>query len=206
MFDYLNEQEAIFRYKGNSMWPLFQDGDLLVIEQLQVGQLQPGDCIVYQKTGEERYTVHRIIQIRPEIRTRGDNQSVADNEPVSHNWILGRVESRIRFGNKRRIMGGKKGAWIGRVYRFVGKLDPSDNSRGGKISKLFQRVFGRITAVLFLKARIAAFRSADGRQKYYILVGNCLMGEYDEEKMLWFIPWPYNLVIDPDHLVKRLNI
>ena len=66
----------LFRYRGSSMWPCFQPGDLLVAEKVAFKQLRLGDCIIYRKTGEVDYIVHRIVAVETRLTDpRGRQES-----------------------------------------------------------------------------------------------------------------------------------
>jgi len=194
-------ENTYFRYDGTSMWPFFQKDDLLVVRKVPLEQLRPGDCIVYRKTGEENHIIHRIIAVKPEIRTRGDARPVEDDQPVAPAWIMGRVEARIRYGHSTRVPGGVAGVWAGRFYRYAGRLEPSRESKGGRIAGFIQRFLGRISAPWLRRGRVASFNSADGKLNYLVL-GKRTVGVYNEQGQAWSIAWPCSLLIDPGLLPR----
>jgi signal peptidase I len=191
-------EKIYFRYDGTSMWPFFQRGDLLVVRQVLPEDLRPGDCIVYRKTGGEENIIHRIIAVKPELRTRGDARPV-DDEPVAPAWIAGRVEGRIRYGHSTPVPGGVAGVWAGRFYRYAGRLESSRESKGGRIARFIQRFLGQISAPWLRRGRVASFNSADGKLNYLVL-GKRTVGVYNEQGQAWSIAWPLCLLIDPGRL------
>ena len=124
MPEYSAGEEILFGYRGGSMWPLFQNGDVVVVKRVPLEQLRAGDCIAFRRPGQEQTTIHRIHRLKPDIRTRGDARPAADDEPVDPSWIEGRAEARIRYGHPTRLLGGLVGRWAGMFYPQVGKLNP----------------------------------------------------------------------------------
>ena len=62
--------EANFlRYRGRSMWPIFQDGDLLEVEPVEWQELRVGDCITYHSGDDKTLITHRIIAVRARFHT-----------------------------------------------------------------------------------------------------------------------------------------
>lgn len=190
----------VFRYHGRSMWPLFQAGDLLLLEQVAAEELQAGDCIVYRKLGEEQRVIHRVVAADPCIRTQGDARPFKDDEPVAPEWVIGRVTTRMRHGRASRVRGGLAGLLQKRSYRLGGRLDPSRMSRGGSIARLLQRVLGRITNPSVRRAKVSSYASLGGRAKRYLVWGKQVVGQYNERGNRWLIFWPHSLWIDPAQL------
>lgn len=98
---------GIFKYKptaivSNSMHPIFDRGDVVVIEKLdrkKSRNLKKYDIIEYKL--KNIIVSHRIIHIEKHndgsisYITKGDNNNTADNEKVSSNQIIGIVKFRI---------------------------------------------------------------------------------------------------------------
>lgn len=93
-----------FRMIGDSMSPLIQDGDGVVVEH-STADIEIGDVILYQKpslpgqtpTGEQGrgFVVHRVVQVldegpQPLFVTQGDNRPLPD-PPLERGQILGKV-------------------------------------------------------------------------------------------------------------------
>ena len=196
MVDFSSYKKRLFRYRGNSMWPLFQDGDLLVVKKVSVEELRPGDCVVYKKSGGNAFIAHRIITVRPKIVTRGDFKPANDKEPVPSSSIVGRVKGRIRYGHFTRISGGIKGIWLGRFYRYAGLLEPTREYRGGRIARFVRKVLGYFYPLWRPHLALVAFASADGYQTY-LLIRNRFVGIYKKGNRAWIISWPCSLLINP---------
>jgi hypothetical protein len=195
MADAAAVKPGIVRYRGRSMWPLFQEGDLLEIEEASTGELRRGDCLVYRK-GSGGIVVHRLVSVRPELRTRGDAWPDVDDEPVLPAWIMGRVAGRIRFGRCTMVAGGLRGVWAGRFYRVAGRLDPARNARGGSVARAIRSCLGRMTAY-FVRQKSYASTPAAG---HFLTVGRRIVGFYDTHDGAWRLPWPWSLLIDPERL------
>ena len=98
---------GIFKYKptaivSNSMHPIFDIGDVVIIEKLdrkKSRNLKKYDIIEYKL--KNIIVSHRIIHIEKHndgsisYITKGDNNNTADNEKVSSNQIIGIVKFRI---------------------------------------------------------------------------------------------------------------
>ena len=88
--------KVILTVASDSMKPTFEEGDFLVgtvISDEEKGQLKVGDIITYfvdlDGDGIKELNTHRIISITEEIiRTKGDNNSVADNYSVYEKDIV----------------------------------------------------------------------------------------------------------------------
>jgi signal peptidase I len=88
--------EVRLKVNGSSMLPGIRPGDLITVARCDFEQLQPGQVILYRRSG--KLTAHRIIRIsRDCLIARGD--ALADfDAPVSASEIVGRVESVLRNG------------------------------------------------------------------------------------------------------------
>lgn len=86
---------------GNSMAPLLNNGDKILVEPCIHNKLKPGDIIVYQKFSDH-LTVHRIVDITALSKTRfycetkGDNNSHPDTYKVFSHEIIGIINMKGR--------------------------------------------------------------------------------------------------------------
>jgi len=194
-------EPILFRYGGRSMWPCFQAGDILAVRRVPADELRRGDCIVFRdRTGENR-VIHRIVSIRPDIRTRGDNRPIADDEPVHPGTIEGRVVERVRFGGTARVAGGVLGRLAGRAWRWAALLDPERDARGGELARRLRRLAGRWRRLVpGRKLRLVRFTSGANATAHYLLRGRGIVGCFDRHRRRWSVVWPASLCIDPDDL------
>lgn len=97
---------GIFDYKliaigSNSMNPVFYRGDAVIYKKIKdVSEISEGDVIAFQKQGI--VITHRIINISNKngkiiIRTKGDNNNIADNFPIYEEEILGIIKNVVKY-------------------------------------------------------------------------------------------------------------
>ncbi len=87
--------------RGSCMAPRIADGQRVRIAAARV--YWPGDILAFQ-SGDGRLRVHRLIGYTPRgLVTRGDHCPCHDGA-VPAGWVLGRVEERVRIGDRLRAM------------------------------------------------------------------------------------------------------
>jgi len=186
----------LFAYSGASMWPLFQEGDLLVVKKVCPDLLRVGDCIVFRSSNNEsRFIVHRISAVKPRLKTRGDQRGVDDSEFLDPSCILGRVTGRIRAGRASKVHGGLAGCWTARAVRLAGLIDPTRNAKGGRIARAIQRLLAPFSASFLRGAKVVSFASLDGQARNYLIGRGRVMGVYDQETGHWRLSWPYSVCL-----------
>ena len=85
--------------EGYSMWPTYDNGDVLLIVGVEPLDLKVGDVIVYRKY-DGTLVVHRVIDKsyidgKWVFRTKGDNNPHPDPYPVWEDQVVGRVAGRL---------------------------------------------------------------------------------------------------------------
>lgn len=84
---------------GHSMLPSVLPGDVLLIQRCDVGEISPGDIVLYSR--EARLVAHRVICAadleEPRLVTQGDALPTQD-PAISATELLGRVSQIIRAG------------------------------------------------------------------------------------------------------------
>ncbi|MHA2101566.1 MAG: signal peptidase I [Candidatus Kariarchaeaceae archaeon] len=89
----------------NSMWPTYFQGDLFILHDVEAGEIELGDVIVYEKANKDKI-IHRVIDIVKidglhYFRVKGDNpisNSTPDRQGtslISEETVLGIVDFRI---------------------------------------------------------------------------------------------------------------
>jgi signal peptidase len=88
----------------SSMKPTYPPGTLLVVKPVDFAALAPGDVVTYQITsGESAVITHRVISSGVDqqgarvLFTQGDNNSVADPEPVQEVQVRGKLFYAVPF-------------------------------------------------------------------------------------------------------------
>ncbi|HHX73440.1 MAG TPA: signal peptidase I, partial [Firmicutes bacterium] len=83
----------LFSVISGSMEPALPVGCIIVIDTEKSRLYAPGEIITYRQ-GEE-YITHRVAELGYDggffYRTRGDANMYADNDPVAHRAVVGRV-------------------------------------------------------------------------------------------------------------------
>lgn len=94
-----NNQPAIFKVRGMSMFPLLKDKrDSVKLESI-VEDPKKKDIILYKRDNGQ-FVLHRIIKVKDGLYTLvGDNQHVKEY-PIRRDQILGVVTSIIRKGKE----------------------------------------------------------------------------------------------------------
>jgi signal peptidase I len=106
--------------RGASMLPAVFPGDTLEIHRRHFGQIRTGDVVL--ATNQGHLCTHRVA--REEIRcgrrvfiTRGDAVPREDEQPISEDEFLGRVEFVVRRG--RRLRPEMSGNWFHCALRAI---------------------------------------------------------------------------------------
>ncbi len=86
--------QGLATIEGTSMLPTLRPGDEVVVD-LQARRFRCGDVIVVRS--DETLIVHRVIEVGPALRTRGDNAPEAD-APVALEQVMGPVIELRRTG------------------------------------------------------------------------------------------------------------
>jgi hypothetical protein len=184
------------RYSGMSMWPCFQDGDLLEVESLLIEQVRRGDCIVFS-SDDGCHVVHRVVSAGPALKTRGDAISKIDTREVTQEHLVGRVTRRYRLGVERCVSGGWPGRLAGRFYFIAGRFDPLRPSRGGNIARrlrqLSMTVLGRWSSPG--KIRTLSLLGQTSVNVWYW--GNWVIGRQEITSEKWSVYWPWRVILNP---------
>ena len=82
--------------QSGSMTPTYSIGSLLVIGQIDAGDVEPGMAIVFEDPGAPgRLVTHRVVRTTPaetmQFVTQGDANATADPTPVPARLVRGRV-------------------------------------------------------------------------------------------------------------------
>ena len=190
-----------FRYQGRSMWPCFQEGDLLQIQPVVLAELRVGDCITYQLNNHETHITHRIKDIRDGIIcTCGDALFKPDELGVSANQLVGRVVGRYRLGSLKTVQGGIKGRLLKGFYHYAGRLDPQRAARGGHAAQLLRGNLQWLAGWFYRHGKVQSFSDTDEEITRYWLIGRQPWARFEDVGNSWLVPWPQSLLIDPARL------
>lgn len=195
---------GFFTYSGQSMWPVFQEGDLLEVEPVLTDQLQRGDVIIFRNS-EAVLVVHRVIAIRPGLKTRGDALSIPDCGEVIQQSLIGRVIRRYRLGMERNIVGGWTGLLSGKVHGLAGRIDPAKPSRGGAFARWLR--IGFVTVLRKLPPAGQFRRVSLTNQSEVILWhwGDLAIGRRQLPSGEWFLYWPWRVFFSAPEINRSFN-
>lgn len=106
-----------FSVLTSSMKPNYGPGTLLVVRPTAFEELRVGDVVTYQiESGRPDVITHRIISISPDqqgntlLVTRGDNNDVADEAPVTEPQVRGKLLYAVPYA-------GYAANWLGNQER-----------------------------------------------------------------------------------------
>lgn len=103
--------------RGMSMFPLLMKGDVVLVKQVDISQLQKGEVVVFE--GRDAWVAHRLIKVADQgLLTRGDaNRGMDEQVPFSHYKGVVIKIGRARWPLARLAVGqaGKCLAYTGRV-------------------------------------------------------------------------------------------
>ena len=92
----------VYTVLSGSMEPHYHVGSIIYVKDVDPATLQVGDAISFM-ISENTVATHRIIEVIPDeddadvirFRTKGDNNDIADTNPVHCNNVLGKVVGTI---------------------------------------------------------------------------------------------------------------
>jgi hypothetical protein len=191
----MSGQTTLFRYHGRSMWPCFQEGDLLEISSMAAGDIRSGDCIAFR--GDNGRTVaHRVVSAHGSMITRGDALPVIDEETILPEHVLGKVVRICRLGRAIKVRGGIVGRFAGCFYRYAGRIDPQRASRGGKLAKSIRTVSTAVLGILNYKCISRSMTLADERKITVWELKGKIIGRQLTQGSERHLAWPWSVFVE----------
>ena len=184
---------GLFRYHGRSMWPCFQEGDLLVFEPCTLAKVRVGDCVAYT-AGDGTCVVHRVVAKGNDLTTRGDALPDLDEATVSAERLVGRIIRRHRLGRAGRVYGGLTGRLAGRFFCYAGRIDPQRNAIGGKLARALRKVSMAALKRFWNMGREEKLINGDGREVVFWMLGSKAIGSRNSGRG-WRIAWPWSILV-----------
>lgn len=184
-------------YVGPSMNPTLRESEIMEIVPYGNSPLRVGDVVFFLPPGTEQPVVHRVVRVtRAGISTLGDNNTREDPYLLQPKNIKGQVKAAWRGQKRREIAGGLQGRLIGRWLRWRRIPDRvishllrpfyHDLSRRGNIARLLPRRF---------RPRVVVFQ-VKGQDHFRLLLGQRVIGRYNERNHHWQIQRPFRLFVD----------
>ena len=190
----MSSPAGMFLYRGLSMWPYFQNGDLLEVQPVTPTALKVGDCVVLLGR-DGRHVAHRVVALRGGLRTRGDALPCVDIHAGPPPELVGRIVARYRFGERLAVAGGWAGQLAGIWYRHAGRIDPERGGRGGRLGRMLR---AGCTPLLQPLMRYGAARSlvVTGRKELTVWgFGGKVVAVRAGICEEWQVRWPWRLVL-----------
>jgi SynChlorMet cassette protein ScmC len=193
-------------YVGPSMNPTLREPEIMEIMPYGSRPLRVGDVAFFLPAEADQPVVHRIIRVTPAgISTLGDNNTQEDTLLLQPESIKGRVVATWRGQKRRKIAGGLRGRLANRGLSWRRVLDRGVSPL---LHPLYQALSHRgLIARLMpapLRPRVVVFR-AQGRDQFQLLLGQRIIGRYDERRHQWRIQRPFHLFVDGGALPGQQN-
>ena len=185
---------GMFRYCGRSMWPCFQQGDLLEFERCTIAEIRIGDCIAYT-SDDGTFVTHRVVAKGNALTTRGDAMPGIDQQAVSAERLTGRIVRRHRLGKVSLVKGGLTGRLAGRFYHFAGRIDPQRDAIGGKIARGLRTVSMTVMKRIWNRGREEKLTNGAGQEVVFWMIGGKAIGKRSSGRGGWQIAWPWNILV-----------
>jgi SynChlorMet cassette protein ScmC len=194
-------------YVGPSMNPTLREPEMMEIMPYAGRPLRVGDMVFFLPPQNDQPVVHRIVRVTPAgISTLGDNNTREDTFLLQPKDIQGQVVAAWRGQKRRKIAGGLQGRWTSHQLRWRRVLD-----RG--VSPLLHPLYyalshwgliARLLSVPF-RPRVVVFQT-QGRDQFQLLLGQRIIGRYDNRKRQWQIQRPFRLFVDERALPRQQDM
>lgn len=185
----MTAKPKMFCYHGRSMWPYFQEGDLLEYTACELHDIKIGDCVVF-KGEDDKVVTHRLIKKSQRLSTRGDAHINSDTEEVAAEQLLGRVVKRHRHGSTAIVTGGLTGLATGALLHYAGRIDPRRETRGGKVARAIRAVSMTILKPVWQLGYEQALLNHNSAETSRWKIGKTTIAWKRNKDQEWQIPWP----------------
>jgi SynChlorMet cassette protein ScmC len=184
-------------YVGPSMNPTLREPEIMEIMPYVSRPLRVGDVAFFLSPENDQPVVHRIVRVTPAgISTLGDNNTREDTLLLQPKSIKGRVVAAWRGQKRRKISGGLQGWLTSRWFRWRRVLDRGVSPLLHPFYQALSHrgVIARVLPAPF-RPRVVVFH-AKGRDQFQLLLGQRIIGRYDDYVERWQIQRPFHLFVD----------
>jgi SynChlorMet cassette protein ScmC len=184
-------------YVGPSMNPTLREPEIMEIMPYDSRPVRVGDVAFFLPTEADQPVVHRIIRVTPEgISTLGDNNTREDALLLQPKSIKGQVVAAWRGQKRRKIAGGYQGRLASRWLRWRRVLDDGASPLLHPLYQALSRrgLIARVLPAPF-RPRVVVFH-ARGRDQFRLLLGQRIIGRYDDYRHQWLIQRPFHMFVD----------
>lgn len=190
-------------YYGNSMYPTLQVPDVIFVKEVLDTPVRRGDILVFQRSDQEKMTVHRIESIEPDgLVMKGDNNSQVDDRKVLPMEIIGLAVEAERRGRRRRLPGGYAGLIQARLVQVRKRMRRMlSRVLGPSYRRLARAGLFRVVLPRGWQPRVVHMRRAKN-DELVILMGSRAVGRYRPFSGGWIIEPPFKLFVD-EHALGR---
>ena len=179
------------------MNPTLREPEIMEIMPYNSRPLCVGDVAFFLSSETDQPVVHRVVRVSPAgISTLGDNNTQEDTFLLQPESIKGQVVAVYRGQKRRKISGGLQGRLTNRWLRWRHVLDRGVSPL---LHPLYQALSHRGLIAWVLPAqfrpRVVVF-CAQGRNQFQLLLGQRIIGRYDDRRHQWQIQRPFQLFVD----------
>ena len=191
-------------YVGPSMNPTLREPEIMEIMPYGSTPMRVGDVVIFLPAEADRLVVHRITRVTPAgISTLGDNNTQQDTLLLQPKYIKGQVVAAWRGQKRRKIAGGFLGSLTSRWLRWRRTLN---HDLSLLLHPLYQALSHRGLIAWVLPAsfrpRVVVFHAQD-RDQFQLLLGQRVIGRYDDQRQQWQIQRPFRLLVDERVLPRQ---
>ena len=191
-------------YVGPSMNPTLREPEMMEIVPYDNRPLRVGDVVFFLSPQKNQPVVHRIARLTTAgISTRGDNNTQEDTFLLQPKDIKGQVVAAWHGRKRREIAGGLHGRLTNRWLRWQRVLDRGFSNL---LSPLYHALSHRGVIVGLLpvpfQPRVVVFH-AQGREQFQLLLGQRIIGRYDDQQHQWQIKRPFRLFVNERVLQRQ---
>ncbi len=140
-------------------------GDIVSIREIAIEYLSIGDVIVFRNNYNEfgeSLIVHRIVDKKGGLLiTKGDNNKIVDQHPITQKDIVGKVISVHREGKILKISGGRFGLIIAKFKYFLRRIQSVIYKRITRIP-VIRRIGKSVLNVYSKDIKKISLKSKDG--------------------------------------------
>src|ERR1035437_8785058 len=201
-----NVPGAVFfaAYVGPSMNPTLREPEIMEIMPYDSRPLRVGDVAFFLPSEADQPVVHRVVRVTPAgISTLGDNNTREDAFLLQPKSIKGQVVAAWYGQKRRKIAGGLPGRLTSRRLRWRRVLDRGVSPLLHPLYQALSRwkLIARVLPVS-LRPRVVVFH-ARGRDQFQLLMGQRIIGRYDDQRHQWQIQRPFQLFVDGRALPRQ---
>ncbi len=191
-------------YVGPSMNPTLREPEIMEIMPYDRRPLRVGDVAFFLSPETDQPVVHRIIRVTPAgISTLGDNNTQEDAHLLQPKSIKGQVVAAWHGQKRRKIAGGLQGRLTSRWLRWRRILDRGVSPLLHPLYQAlsYRGLIARLVPAPF-RPRVVVFH-AQGRDQFQLLLGQRIIGRYDDYRHQWRIQRPFHLFVDGRVLTRK---